>query len=168
MTGPRTGLYTGSFDPLTHGHLHVIDAAARFCDRLVVAVGVHPTKTPFLSAEERLATIEAEAGPLAARSGCALEVARFEGLAVDAARRFGATLIVRGLRDGTDFDYEMQMAGMNAAMAPDLRTIFVPAAAGTRALSSTLVRQVAAMGGDVGDFVPRAVLAAVARRRPGG
>ncbi len=160
----RTGLYTGSFDPLTTGHLHVIGSAVLFCDRLVVAIGVHPAKAPLFPAEERAALIEAEAGRLAAASNCRLEVSTFDGLAVAAARRFGATLIVRGLRDGTDFDYEMQMAGMNARLAPELRTIFVPTSDETRSVSSTLVRQIAAMGGDVSAFVPRAVAEAIAAK----
>lgn len=160
----RTGLYAGSFDPLTIGHLQVIEAAARFCDRLVVAIGVHPSKAPLFTAAERAAAIRAEGEPVAATWGCGLEVATFDTLAVEAAREHGATLIVRGLRDGSDFDDEMRMAGMNATMAPDLRTVFVPASAGTRAVSSTLVRQIAAMGGDVSAFVPRDVAEAVRRK----
>ena len=160
----RTGLYTGSFDPLTNGHLHVIATAASFCDRLVVAIGVHPAKTPFFAVEERVAAIAQDAVPLASGLGCALEVTTFDGLAVEAARRCGATLIVRGLRDGTDFDYEMRMTGMNAALAPGLKTVFVPASAETRAVSSTLVRQIAAMGGDVSGFVPSGVALAVSMR----
>lgn len=159
-----TGLYTGSFDPLTKGHLHVIEAAASFCDRLVVAVGVHASKVSLFTADERAAAILAEAAPLAAAAGCVLEVVRFEGLAVDAAKQHGAVLIVRGLRDATDFDYEMQMAGMNATLAPGLRTVFVPASTGTRSISSTLVRQVAVMGGDISSFVPQGVAEAVAAK----
>lgn len=159
-----TGLYTGSFDPLTNGHLHVIEVAASFCDRLVVAVGVNASKVPLFTADERAAAILAEAAPLAAASGCVLEVASFDGLAVEAAQRHGAMLIVRGLRDATDFDYEMQMAGMNATLAPGLRTVFVPASTTTRAISSTLVRQVAVMGGDISKFVPPGVAEAVAAK----
>lgn len=160
----RTGLYTGSFDPPTNGHLAVIEAAARLCDRLVVGIGSHPTKTPLFSIEERRRLIEAVCGASAAAAGCTLEVAPFEGLAVEAARRHGASLLLRGLRDGTDFDYEMQMAGMNAAMAPDIRTVFIPAPVDTRPITATLVRQIAAMGGDVSRFVPPAVAAALAGR----
>lgn len=159
----RTGLYAGSFDPLTNGHLHVIATAAAFCDRLVVAIGVHPAKTPLFTAAERAAAIRAEGAPIATASGCALEVTTFEGLAIEAARTLGATLIVRGVRDGTDFDDEMRMAGMNATMAPEVRTVFVPASAQTRAVSSTLVRQIAAMGGDLSSFVPPQVAEAVSR-----
>ena len=93
--------------------------------------------------------------------GCELDVVSFSGLAIDAARDAGATLIVRGLRNSTDFDYEMQMAGMNRAMAPDLRTIFLPASAPVRPITATLVRQIASMGGDASPFAPPSVVAAL-------
>ena len=158
----RIALYTGSFDPLTNGHVDVIAAAAALVDRLVVAIGVHPAKTPLFPADERASLIRAVCTQPCADAGCALEVGTFDGLAVDAARRAGATIIVRGLRDGTDFDYEMQMLGMNAAMAPGIRTVFIPASAVTRAITATLVRQIAAMSGDVSAFVPAMVAAAIA------
>ncbi len=161
----RTALYTGSFDPLTNGHVDVIAATAAMFDRLVVAIGVHPTKTPMFTAGERAALIGAVCEASSRAAGCMLEVATFDGLAVDAARRLRASVIVRGLRDGTDFDYEMQMAGMNAAMAPGIRTIFVPATAATRTITATLVRQIAGLGGDVSSFVPPAVAQAIAARR---
>ena len=161
----RTGLYTGSFDPLTNGHVAVVETAARLCDRLVIGIGFHPAKTPLFSMAERQQLIEAVCHPSAAAAGCTLEVVAFEGLAIEAARRHGASVMVRGLRDGTDFDYEMQMAGMNAGMAPDIQTIFVPAPVDTRPITATLVRQIASMGGDVARFVPPAVLAALAGRR---
>jgi pantetheine-phosphate adenylyltransferase len=164
----RTGLYTGSFDPLTNGHADVIGAAAALCDRLVVAIGVHPSKTPLLAAEERAALIEAVCAEPCRQAGCLLQVDTFDGLSVDAARRFGAGTIFRGLRDGTDFDYEMQMVGMNAAMAPEVRTVFVPASTASRPITATLVRQIASMGGDISAFVPPAVAEAIARRRGPG
>lgn len=160
----RTGLYAGSFDPLTNGHVDVIEAAARFCDRLVVAIGLHPSKTPMFEAAARAAMIEAECGPRAQALGCALQVASFEGLVIEAARRFGASLMIRGLRDGTDFDYEMHMVGMNHAMAPEVQTIFVPASARTRPITATLVRQIAMMRGDVSAFVPHRVAEAIEGR----
>ena len=161
----RTGLYTGSFDPLTNGHIAVIEAAAKMCDRLVVGVGSHPAKRPLFSLAERRAFIEGVCGEAAAAAGCTLEVASFDGLAIEAARQHGAGMMLRGLRDGTDLDYEMQMAGMNAALAPDIQTVFLPASAATRPITATLVRQVAAMGGDVSKFVPPIVLTALAQRR---
>ncbi len=162
---PRTALYTGSFDPLTNGHLDVIRAAARICDVLVVAVGRHATKQPTLSHDARVALIRAEAGPVVAAAGGVLRVESFSGLAVAAARDVGATIIVRGLRGATDLDDEMSMAGMNAAMAPDVQTVLVPAAPGSRAVTATLVRQIAAMGGDVSAFVPPGVAAALTAAR---
>jgi pantetheine-phosphate adenylyltransferase len=161
---PRTAFYTGSFDPVTNGHADVIAGAARLCERLVLAIGVHPGKAPLLEAGQRAALLREVAGPLAAAAGALLEVVTFDDLAVDAARRAGATIIVRGLRDGTDFDYEMQMAGMNATMAPDIQTVFLPASGRVRHITATLVRQIAAIGGDVSPFVPAPVLAALKER----
>ena len=161
----RTALYAGSFDPLTNGHLDVIRAAARLCDVLVVAVGRHATKQPMLSHDARVALIRAEAGPAVAAAGGVLRVESFSGLAVSAARDVGALFIVRGLRGPMDLDDEMSMAGMNAALAPEVQTVFVPAAPGSRMVTATLVRQIAAMGGDVSAFVPPGVAAALRAAR---
>ena len=157
----RIAFYSGSFDPMTNGHLDVIVHAAALCDRLVVGVGTNPNKAGLFTVEERLIMIrEAAEAPLEAE-GCELEVVAFSGLAVVAARELGATMIVRGLRDSTDFDYEMQMAGMNGAIAPELRTVFLPASSPVRPITATLVRQIAAMGGDVAPFAPPNVVAAL-------
>ena len=161
----RAAFYAGSFDPLTNGHLDVIRAACRLCDTLVVAVGRHATKRPTLTVDARMALIRSEAGPAAAAEGAALRVESFAGLAVAAARDFGAKVIVRGLRGPADLDDEMSMAGMNAALAPEVQTVFVPAAPATRAITATLVRQIAAMGGDVSAFVPPAVAEALRAAR---
>lgn len=160
----RTGLYPGSFDPVTNGHLAMIEAAAPLVDRLVIAIGVHPQKAPFLSLDARKALLAEAGGQAGAAAGCRIEVAAFSGLVVDEARRQGATLLFRGVRDGTDLDYEMQMAGMNAAMHPGLQTVFLPATPATRHITATLVRQIATMGGDVAPFVPPAARAALAAR----
>ena len=157
----RTALYTGSFDPVTNGHVALIAAAAWLCDRLVVAIGVHPGKVPMFTVDERRALIAASCASAVEGTGCVLEVETFDGLAVEAARGVGATLIVRGLRSGSDLDYEMPMAGMNAAMAPAVQTIFLPAPPGVRHITATLVRQIAHMGGDVSSFVPAPVVAAL-------
>jgi pantetheine-phosphate adenylyltransferase len=154
MGSNRTALYTGSFDPVTNGHVDVIRQACRVADRIVVAIGVHSSKTPVFSPEERAEMLRAVCGPVAAGEGAVLEVATFNDLAVDAARRLGASIIVRGLRDGTDLDYEMQMAAMNATMAPEIQTVFFPASPPVRPITATLVRQIAGMGGDVAAFVP--------------
>jgi pantetheine-phosphate adenylyltransferase len=153
----RTALYTGSFDPPTLGHLDVIRHACRLVDRLVIAIGVHASKAPMFSAEERADMLRAVCGPVAAGEGTSFEVTTFDGLAIEAARRAGATIIVRGIRDGTDLDYEMQMAAMNETMAADVQTIFLPASPAVRPITATLVRQIAGMGGDASAFVPPAV-----------
>ena len=151
---PRIALYAGSFDPVTNGHLDVIRHAVKLADRLVLAVGVNPGKAPLFSAEDRLAMLKEICGPIAREAKCELDCVTFSGLVVEAARKAGATLLIRGLRDATDFDYEMQMAGMNAAMAPDIQTVYLPASQLVRPITATLVRQIAGMGGDVSAFVP--------------
>jgi pantetheine-phosphate adenylyltransferase len=150
----RTALYPGSFDPVTNGHLDVVRRAVRFADRLVIAIGVHPGKAPLFSADERLAMAQETCAPIARAADCELACTTFGDLVVTAAQREGATLLVRGLRDGTDLDYEMQMAGMNETMAPGVMTVFVPASPTVRPITATLVRQIASMGGDVSAFVP--------------
>ena len=150
----RTALYAGSFDPVTNGHLDVLRQACRVADRIVIAIGVHSSKTPIFSPDERAEMLRAVCGPVLNAEGVELEVATFNDLAVQAARRHGATLIIRGLRDGTDLDYEMQMASMNATMEPGVQTIFFPASPLVRPITATLVRQIAGMGGDVSAFVP--------------
>ena len=156
---PRVALFAGSFDPVTNGHLDVVASAVRLADRLVLAIGVHPGKTPLFSAEERLAMLAEVCAPLGRAAGCDISFVTFADLVVTAAQRAGATLLVRGVRDSTDFDYEMQMAGMNAAMAPEVQTVFLPASPAVRPISATLVRQIAGMGGDVSAFVPPPVAA---------
>ncbi len=155
---PRTAIYPGSFDPFTNGHVDILEAAFKLCEKVVVAVGVHPNKTPMFAVDDRLELIEAIACPLGEAAGVAVEVCTFDNLAVDLAREVGATILIRGLRDGGDFDYEMQMAGMNSTMAPGLQTVFLPASPDVRHITATLVRQIAAMGGDIAPFVPEAVL----------
>ncbi|MEA2953922.1 MAG: pantetheine-phosphate adenylyltransferase [Alphaproteobacteria bacterium] len=156
---PRIALYAGSFDPITEGHLDVVRGAVRIAERLVLAVGVHPGKAPLFSADERLAMLEETCTPLARAAGCEFSCVTFADLAVDAAHRAGATLLIRGLRDASDLDDEMRMAGMNQAMAPDLQTIFLPASPMVRPINATLVKQIAAIGGDVSAFVPASVAA---------
>ena len=154
---PRIALYAGSFDPVTNGHLDVVSQAFGLCDRLVIAIGLHPGKTPLFSVEERLALVREVFEPVAKGAGCELDCTTFDDLTVTAAKRAKATILIRGLRDGTDLDYEMQIAGMNATMAPQIRTVFLPASPTVRPITATLVRQIAGMGGDVSPFVPKAV-----------
>ena len=158
---PRTALFAGSFDPMTNGHLDVVRSAVAMVDRLVLAVGIHPGKVPLFAAEERVAMLEEVCTPLARAAGCEIAVSTFADLVIAAARRAGATILIRGVRDASDFDYEMQMAGMNGAMAPELRTIFLPASSPVRPITATLVRQIASMGGDASPFAPPNVVAAL-------
>src|SRR5207249_4899260 len=158
---PRIALFPGSFDPVTNGHLDVVRQAARLADRLVLAIGTHPGKTPLFSADERLAMLNECCAPLARAGGAQLSCITFSDLVVACAKREGANILIRGLRSGADFEYEMEMAGMNEAMAPEVQTVFVPASPAVRPITATLVRQIASMGGDVSGFVPAAVAARI-------
>jgi len=160
----RTALYAGSFDPVTNGHIDVVRHAVRLADKLVLAIGVHPGKAPLFSPEERLAMLVETCEPIARQAKCEFDCITFANLVIDTARGCGATLLIRGLRDGTDLDYEMQMAGMNETMAPDIQTIFLPASPMVRPITATLVRQIAGMGGDVSNFVPAAVAARLKKK----
>ncbi len=156
--------YPGSFDPPTNGHIDVIRRASMLFRKLVIGVGVHHEKTPLLDDGERVRLLEGEIAAIGQGSGNEIAVVTFDGLVVDAARQSGASVIVRGLRNGTDFDYEVQMAGMNRAMAGDVDTIFLAASPEVSFLSSSLIRQIARMGGDIRPFVPAAAADALARR----
>jgi pantetheine-phosphate adenylyltransferase len=166
----RIGFTSGSFDPVTNGHIDVIARAARMVDRLVIGIGVHPGKTPLFSTDEKIDMLKEETTGIAKDAGIGIDIVTFGNLTVDAAKAAGAALIFRGLRDGTDFDYEMQMAGMNGAMAPGVDTVFLPASPGVRHITGTLVRQIALMGGDVTTFVSAGVAkrlaAKAASRKP--
>lgn len=152
------GFYPGSFDPVTNGHLDVIERACKIVDVLHVGVGVHHHKATLLSDPDRKTLLEQTVGAIGARTDTEIHIADFDGLMVQAARNLGAKLVIRGLRDTTDYNYEMQMVGMNAQMAPDIQTVFVPSSPHVRHISATLVRQIAEMGGDVSAFVPASVL----------
>ena len=154
---PRIAFYAGSFDPVTIGHLDVIARGLRLFDRVVVGVGVHHGKKPLFDADERIAMLETEIAALGVPSASACPVVPFDTLVVDAAIQHGAIALLRGLRDGTDFDYEMQMAGMNGALRGGLDTVFLPAAPANRHIAATFIRQIAQMGGDVGPFVTASV-----------
>jgi len=157
----RTALYAGSFDPLTNGHLDVLKASLAVADTVYAAIGIHPGKKPLFSFEERVELIETATKAEFGRDSGRIKVVSFDGLVIDAARKHGASIMIRGLRDGTDLDYEMQMAGMNETMAPELQTVFLPASPSVRTITATLVRQIASMGGDIRPFVPVAVAGAL-------
>jgi pantetheine-phosphate adenylyltransferase len=163
MTG-RIAFYAGSFDPLTNGHLDVLRGALRIADTVVVGIGVQASKQPLFSFEERVGLIEDWARAEPDLDAQRLRPVAFKGLVIDASRQHGAAIMIRGLRDGTDLDYEMQMAGMNETMAPDLQTVFIPASPNVRTITATLVRQIASMGGDVRPFVPAAVAVALSEK----
>jgi pantetheine-phosphate adenylyltransferase len=154
----RTGFYSGSFDPVTLGHTDVIYRAAGLLDRLVIGIGINPGKAPMFETAERVLMLEEEVRPIAKATKTEISVVTFSGLAVDAARSNNASVIIRGLRDGTDFDYEMQMAGMNGAMAPDIQTVYVAASPAVRHIAANLVRAIVSMGGDPSPFVSAGVL----------
>jgi pantetheine-phosphate adenylyltransferase len=158
---PRIALYPGSFDPVTNGHLDVFRHAVGLCDRLIVAIGVHPGKKPLFTLEERFKMVREVFEPVAAKAGCGFDCTTYDNLTVTAAQQNGASIMIRGLRDGTDLDYEMQISGMNETMAPEVQTVFVPASVAVRPITATLVRQIAGMGGDVSAFVPPVVAASL-------
>ena len=153
-----TALYPGSFDPITLGHVDVIERAAGVFDKLVVGVLVNPKKTPMLALDERISAIREAAdealGPLAGR----IEVASFDGLTIDFAHRLGAGFIVRGLRAISDFESELQMAHTNRKLAPDVDTMFFMTALEHAYLSSSLVKEIASFGGDITRMVPASVV----------
>ncbi|MFS2154373.1 pantetheine-phosphate adenylyltransferase [Rhizobium sp. Rhizsp42] len=160
-----TAFYPGSFDPITNGHVDVLVQALNVASKVIVAIGIHPGKTPLFSFEEKGELIRQSLAEVLPERTSDISVVSFDNLVVDAARTHGATLLIRGLRDGTDLDYEMQMAGMNRQMAPDIQTVFLPAGTASRPITATLVRQIAGMGGDVSAFVPAAVLKALQSKR---
>lgn len=160
----RIAIYAGSFDPLTNGHLDVLKGALAVADKVLIAIGIQPSKTPLFSFDERVELIRRATAEEMGASAERLEAVAFEGLVIAAARKHGAGIMIRGLRDGTDLDYEMQMAGMNETMAPELQTVFLPASPSVRTITATLVRQIASMGGDIRPFVPASVADALEAR----
>jgi pantetheine-phosphate adenylyltransferase len=158
----RTGFYPGSFDPVTYGHLDIIARAARLVDKLVIGVGTHLGKQALLNEKTRISVLEALTKPIADHTGVKISFVTYDDLTVDAARRTHAGVIIRGLRDATDFDYEVHMGQMNGALAPDIETVFLAASPATRMIASSLVKQIAKMGGDVTLFIPKEAQAAVA------
>ncbi len=155
----RIAVYPGSFDPWTVGHTDILERALRIFPHVVVALGIHPTRQPLFSAEERLQLLNEVCAPLAG-----VRVGSFDGLLVDFARSVGATAIVRGLRSGSDFDYEINMAAANADLYPELDTVFLPARAGQQFVSASLVREVARHGGDVSRYTPSVIRDALRRK----
>lgn len=160
----RTGLYPGTFDPITVGHCDIIRRAVSLVDRLVIGVAINRDKGPLFTLEDRVSMIEAEIAPLAKDAGIEILVHPFENLLIHCARDVGASLIVRGLRAVADFEYEYQMVGMNRAMDDSIETVFLMAESQHQAVASKLVKEIARLGGDVSKFVSPDVKAALMAR----
>jgi len=153
----RVGLYPGTFDPVTHGHIDIIRRACSLVDRLVIGVAINRDKGPLFSLDERVAMIRRECVPMGARTGTEIVVHPFENLLIDCARDVGASVIIRGLRAVADFEYEFQMVGMNRSLDDSIETVFLMADAKNQAIASKLVKEIARLGGDVSKFVPASV-----------
>ncbi len=164
----RTGVYPGTFDPPTNGHLDVIHRAIRLVDSLIVAVVVNPGKDTLFSIDERLAMVEAELADIQNGDGSRVRVLPFDNLLMDFVAEAGAGVIIRGLRAVSDFEYEFQMAGMNARLNPEVETVFLMASDRHQFISSKLVKEIGRLGGDVGHFVSPGVVKRLADRQGKG
>ena len=160
----RIGLYPGTFDPVTLGHLDIIRRACSLVDKLVIGVAINRDKGPLFNLEDRVAMIEAECAAMSAVTGCEIVAHPFENLLIHCANDVGATLIIRGLRAVADFEYEYQMVGMNRQLDDSIETVFLMAEAQHQAIASKLVKEIARLGGDVSNFVTPAVDAALQDR----
>ncbi|MDU8912692.1 pantetheine-phosphate adenylyltransferase [Aestuariicoccus sp. MJ-SS9] len=160
----RIGLYPGTFDPITHGHIDIIRRATLLVDRLVIGVAINRDKGPLFDLDARVAMIEAECASLSEQTGVEIVVHPFENLLIDCARDVGAQIIVRGLRAVADFEYEFQMVGMNRALDDSIETVFLMAEARHQAIASKLVKEIARLGGDVSKFVTPPVAQALQRK----
>ncbi len=157
----RIGLYPGTFDPITLGHVDIIQRAMALVDRLVIGVAINRDKGPLFSLEERVAMVSAECSAITDKTGGEIVVHPFENLLIDCARDVGAGIIIRGLRAVADFEYEFQMVGMNRALDASIETVFLMADARRQAIASKLVKEIARLGGDVSKFVTPPVVAAL-------
>jgi pantetheine-phosphate adenylyltransferase len=155
---PHIGVYPGTFDPVTNGHIDIISRAAKILHRLVIGVSESTGKSPLFSLDERVDLVRAETRAIAERSGIEIEVRPFRALLVAFARESGASVIIRGLRAVSDFDYEYQMAGMNYRLDPGVETLFLMASETHQFIASRLVKEIAQMGGDISSFVPKLTL----------
>ncbi len=160
----RTGLYPGTFDPVTLGHLDVIRRASKLVDHLIVGVAINRDKGPLFTLEERVEMITRETAPIAEKSGIIIEPRPFENLLMQFAEDVGASVIIRGLRAVSDFEYEFQMVGMNRALNAEIEMVFLMAEAQHQAIASKLVKEIARMGGDVSKFVSPEVKTALVNR----
>ena len=162
----RIGLYPGTFDPVTLGHVDIIQRAMALVDRLVIGVAINRDKSPLFNLEERVAMVQDECAAIVARTGGEIIVHPFENLLIDCARDVGAGIIIRGLRAVADFEYEFQMVGMNRALDSSIETVFLMADARRQAIASKLVKEIARLGGDVSKFVTAPVQVALSAKYP--
>jgi len=155
----RVGVYPGTFDPITNGHQDIIERAAHIVDRLIVAVAANAGKGPLFDLEERIALVREDIAAMRITTGATIECVGFDSLLIEFVKQSGANLIVRGLRAVSDFEYEFQMAAMNARLDPNIETVFLMAAEGSQFISSRFVKEISQLGGDVSSFVSPRVLA---------
>jgi pantetheine-phosphate adenylyltransferase len=164
MSGERIGLYPGTFDPVTLGHLDIIERAVKLVDHLVIGIANNPSKTQAFTLKERVAMMRRETAPLAGDGRAKISVATFDSLLIHFAKQIGAGIIIRGLRAVSDFEYEFQMVGMNQRLDPEIETVFLMADPRHQAIASRLVKEIAAFGGDVAQFTTPAVAKALKKR----
>lgn len=159
MSSAQIAIYAGSFDPPTYGHLDLVERAAKLFPKVIVALGLHPSKQPTFTVDERLALLKEICTPYAN-----VEVDCFDGLLIDYGTSIGARVIVRGLRAGTDFEYELQIAHANADLRPEIDTVFLPTRTNYGFISASLVREIAMHGGDITRYAPPKVCAALRKK----
>jgi pantetheine-phosphate adenylyltransferase len=164
MSAERIGLYPGTFDPVTLGHLDIIKRAVKLVDRLVIGIANNPSKSQIFSLQERIEMVRRESAPLAGDGRASISVETFDCLLIQFAQKLGARIIIRGLRAVSDFEYEFQMVGMNQRLDQEIETVFLMADARYQAIASRLVKEIAAFGGDVGAFTTPTVAAALKQR----
>ena len=165
MAQKRIGIYPGTFDPITKGHAHIIKRASKLVDELIISVAANPNKKPLFTQEERVELVTADMQALELENNCQITVRSFDSLLMDYAKEVGAVYVFRGLRAVSDFDYEFQMTGMNLHLAPEIETVFLMAADKWQFVSSSFIKEIHALDGEVADFVSPSTLKALDAKR---